>query len=55
VPLSIIGIVIGLLVFNQRFGFMALVGTLSLSGMLIKNRIILIDEMNAQLAAGRLR
>jgi multidrug efflux pump subunit AcrB len=53
VPLSIIGIVLGLLVFNQPFGFMALLGALSLSGMLIKNGIVLVDEINAQLAAGR--
>ena len=53
VPLSIIGIVIGLLAFNQPFGFMALLGALSLSGMLIKNGIVLIDEINSQLAAGR--
>ncbi|HEY5707291.1 MAG TPA: efflux RND transporter permease subunit [Terrimicrobiaceae bacterium] len=52
VPLSIIGIVVGLLVFNQPFGFMALLGALSLSGMLIKNGIVLIDEINSQLAAG---
>ncbi len=53
VPLSIIGIVIGLLVFNQPFGFMALLGALSLSGMLIKNGIVLVDEINVQLAAGK--
>jgi multidrug efflux pump subunit AcrB len=52
VPLSIIGIVVGLLVFNQPFGFMALLGALSLSGMLIKNAIVLIDEINGQLKAG---
>ncbi|MEX1117170.1 MAG: efflux RND transporter permease subunit [Terrimicrobiaceae bacterium] len=52
VPLSIIGIVIGLLVFNQPFGFMALLGALSLSGMLIKNGIVLVDEINVQLASG---
>jgi len=53
VPLSIIGIVVGLLVFNQPFGFMALLGALSLSGMLIKNGIVLVDEINAQLATGK--
>jgi multidrug efflux pump subunit AcrB len=53
VPLSIIGIVTGLLVFGQPFGFMALLGALSLSGMLIKNAIVLIDEINAQIAAGK--
>jgi multidrug efflux pump subunit AcrB len=36
----------------QPFGFMALLGFLSLSGMLIKNAIVLIDEINAQLATG---
>jgi multidrug efflux pump subunit AcrB len=53
VPLSIIGIVIGLLMFNQPFGFMALLGALSLSGILIKNGIVLIDEINSQLASGK--
>jgi multidrug efflux pump subunit AcrB len=52
VPLSLIGIVVGLLVFNQPFGFMALLGALSLSG-LIKNGIVLVDEINSQLAAGK--
>jgi len=49
VPLALVGIVSGLLVFNQPFGFMALLGALSLSGMLIKNSIVLIDEINLQL------
>ena len=53
VPLSIIGIVVGLLLFNKPFGFMALLGALSLSGMLIKNGIVLIDEINSQLTSGK--
>lgn len=53
VPLSLIGIVVGLLVFDQPFGFMALLGALSLSGMVIKNGIVLIDEINTQLASGK--
>ncbi len=53
VPFSIIGIVIGLLTFKQPFGFMSLLGALSLSGMLIKNGIVLIDEVNVQLAANK--
>ncbi len=52
VPLSIIGVVVGLLVFDKPFGFMALLGALSLSGMMIKNGIVLIDEINARLRAG---
>ena len=53
VPLAIIGIVVGLLIFGQPFGFMALLGALSLMGMLIKNSIVLIDETNAQLSSGK--
>ncbi len=53
VPLSLIGITVGLLVFGQPFGFMALLGALSLSGMLIKNAIVLLDEVNLQLKGGK--
>lgn len=53
VPLAVVGIVAGLLVFDRPFGFMALLGALSLMGMLIKNSIVLIDETNVQLAAGK--
>jgi multidrug efflux pump subunit AcrB len=52
VPLAIIGVTLGLLVFNQPFGFMALLGLMSLSGMIIKASIVLIDEINVQLAQG---
>jgi multidrug efflux pump subunit AcrB len=52
VPLALIGVTAGLLMTAQPFGFMALLGFLSLSGMLIKNAIVLIDEINAQLATG---
>jgi multidrug efflux pump subunit AcrB len=48
VPLALIGVTAGLLTTNQPFGFMALLGFLSLSGMLIKNAIVLIDEINLQ-------
>jgi multidrug efflux pump subunit AcrB len=46
VPLAVIGVTTGLLVTGEAFGFMALLGFLSLSGMLIKNAIVLIDEIN---------
>ena len=52
VPLSLIGVTLGLLIFRQPFGFMSLLGMLSLSGMLIKSAIILIDEVDAQLGKG---
>jgi multidrug efflux pump subunit AcrB len=48
VPLAVIGVTVGLLSTNQPFGFMSLLGFLSLMGMLIKNAIVLIDEINLQ-------
>jgi multidrug efflux pump subunit AcrB len=48
VPLAMIGVTLGLLMTNQPFGFMALLGALSLSGMLIKNSIVLLDEIGIQ-------
>ncbi len=53
VPLAVIGVTVGLLVTGQPFGFMALLGFLSLSGMLIKNAIVLVDEINLQLSEGK--
>ena len=53
VPLAVIGVTVGLLSTNQPFGFMALLGFLSLMGMLIKNAIVLIDEINLQSGAGK--
>jgi multidrug efflux pump subunit AcrB len=52
VPLAIIGVVFGLLVMDASFSFMALLGLLSLSGMIIKNGIVLIDQINIELALG---
>ncbi len=48
VPLALIGVTAGLLLTRQPFGFMALLGFMSLSGMLIKNAIVLIDEIEIQ-------
>ncbi len=53
VPLAVIGVTAGLLITGQPFGFMALLGFLSLIGMLIKNAVVLVDEINLQLAEGR--
>ncbi|MHC5010207.1 MAG: efflux RND transporter permease subunit [Planctomycetota bacterium] len=53
VPLALIGVVAGLLLTGQPFGFMALLGALSLIGMLVKNSIVLVDEINAQSLGGK--
>ena len=53
VPLAIIGVTLGLLLVGVPFGFMALLGFLSLSGMLVKNGIVLIDQIRLELSEGR--
>jgi len=50
VPMSVCGVVIGLLSTGKPFSFMALLGLLSLSGMLMKNAIVLVDEIDTQIA-----
>ncbi|AXS81027.1 efflux RND transporter permease subunit [Dechloromonas sp. HYN0024] len=54
-PLGIIGITLFLLVFNQPFGFMALLGTIALFGMIMRNAVILVDQIEQDMAAGRPR
>nr|WP_320136775.1 efflux RND transporter permease subunit [uncultured Amphritea sp.] len=53
VPLALIGVSFGLLVMGAPFSFMALLGLLSLSGMLIKNGIVLVDQINLELSSGK--
>jgi multidrug efflux pump subunit AcrB len=53
VPLAIIGVTVGLLSTGQPFGFMAVLGFLSLMGMLIKNAIVLIDQINLESDQGK--
>jgi multidrug efflux pump subunit AcrB len=52
IPFALIGITAILLPTQTSFGFMALLGAMSLVGMMIKNSIVLLDEINANLAAG---
>jgi multidrug efflux pump subunit AcrB len=53
VPLAIIGVTVGLLLFEQPFGFMALLGLMSLTGMLIKNAIVLVDQIDVEIKTGK--
>ena len=53
VPLSIIGVSIGLLGTNMPFSFTAFLGLLSLSGMILKNGIVLLDQINSELDTGK--
>ncbi len=49
-PFAIIGVMGGLLLMNLPFGFMAILGFLGLSGMLLKNAIVLLDQINLERA-----
>ena len=52
VPLGIIGVVWGLLLFNSTIGFMAQLGILALAGIIIRNSVVLIDQIKQHLEAG---
>jgi multidrug efflux pump subunit AcrB len=52
VPLAIIGITAGLLLLDGAFDFMGILGALSLIGLLIKNAIVLIEEIDQQIESG---
>ena len=51
-PLSLIGIVVGLLITGFDFGFFCMAGWLGLLGMIIKNVIVLLDEINIERNSG---
>ena len=55
VPLIVIGVVGGLLFAHQPFNFVALLGLLSLTGMLVKNAIVLLDQIELEIQAGKPR
>jgi len=48
IPLGIVGMVLGLLIFNVPFGFMAFLGVISLAGIVINNAIVLIDRIETE-------
>ncbi|MBI9063642.1 MAG: efflux RND transporter permease subunit [Marinilabiliaceae bacterium] len=52
-PLALIGIVTGMLLFGKEFGFVAIVGSLGLMGMMIKNGVVLLEEINLQIIGGK--
>jgi len=51
-PLALIGVVPALLIFNAPFGFVALLGVIALGGMIMRNSIILVDQIDKDIAAG---
>tara|TARA_B110000116_G_scaffold150861_1_gene130467 strand:+ start:40 stop:3153 length:3114 start_codon:yes stop_codon:yes gene_type:complete len=53
IPLAVIGVVVGLLIFREPFGFMPFLGVISLAGIIINNAIVLIDRMEVEQSLGR--
>lgn len=53
IPVVLVGVVPAVLVTGKSFGFVAIVGVLGLVGMMIKNGIVLVDEIRSQLADGK--
>lgn len=51
-PLGMIGVTLFLLLFGKPFGFIAMLGTIALSGMIMRNSVILVDQIETDIAAG---
>jgi multidrug efflux pump len=52
-PLGVIGVVLALLVTQKPMGFVAMLGTVALIGMIVRNSVILVDQIEVEKAAGR--
>ncbi len=52
-PLGMIGVTVFLLAFDRPFGFVAMLGTIALSGMIMRNSVILVDQIRQDMEAGR--
>ncbi len=53
IPLAMIGVTCGLMMTGVPYGFMAMLGFLSLSGMMIKNAIVLVDQIDQEKSTGK--
>ncbi|WJF89102.1 efflux RND transporter permease subunit [Paraburkholderia bonniea] len=54
-PLGLIGVVLALLLFRQPFGFVALLGVIAMFGIIMRNSVILLDQIEQDIAAGHAR
>ena len=53
VPMAMTGVVAGLLIFQRPLGFVAILGILALIGMVARNAVILIEQIEAELSEGK--
>ena len=51
-PLGLIGVTLALLLFGKPFGFVAMLGTIALSGIIMRNSVILVDQIDRDIVAG---
>ena len=54
-PLGLIGVVAALLIFRQPFGFVAMLGTIAMFGIIMRNSVILVDQIEQDIQAGHSR
>jgi len=54
-PLGMIGVVAALLLFHMPFGFVAMLGTIAMLGIIMRNSVILVDQIEQDIASGRAR
>ena len=52
-PLGLIGVSSALLLFHKPFGFMAMLGTIAMFGIIMRNSVILVDQIDRDIAAGQ--
>jgi multidrug efflux pump len=52
-PLGLIGVTLFLLLFGEPFGFVAMLGTIALTGMIMRNSVILVDQIEQDISQGR--
>jgi len=55
IPLGILGVSVGLIVGHQNFGFFAIIGLVSLSGVVVNNAIVLLDQIEVEINENHLK
>ena len=54
-PLGLIGVVLALLLFHMPFGFVAMLGTIAMFGIIMRNSVILVDQIEQDIRVGHSR
>jgi multidrug efflux pump len=54
-PLGLIGVIVALLLFHEPFGFVAMLGTIAMFGIIMRNSVILVDQIEQDIHAGHPR